>query len=431
MPEFPVGEFKDQQTRKLAERSWVSNAKSNNASMVGHQCARFLVYKRTRGQEATPPSPELIALFEEGNTQEGEAIQIIRSLGYNYERSQEAFSIKDVEIGAKMDGVTYLRSGGKVVGKWASEIKSVNDYTFKALDHVSQLKNGHHWHYRWLVQIQLAIYHVMEREGFDDTGVLWLKDKTRRYLKPINIPLDRAVLDETFAKCHVINRHLKAGTLPERIPYTDGICIHCDFKHICNPEEIFLAGEKLDDPSFIEKLKQREKLAASSKEYTALDKEIKTVLRNKQYAVAGPFVITGKKFGANGWKTEIERTMEDKDSETVDQLQQLSNLSPITENHVKKIRECLTSVELRMIQADIKGLAKDDKFSPDEKEILSECFVRKMRELKAIADLEIIEPINIGAMNGQEESYMTRGGKRIYTKDRINWYTKDESEAAK
>lgn len=385
MPEFPAGEFKDQQTRKLAERSWVGNAKSNNASMVGHQCARFLVYKRTRGSEAVPPSPELIALFEEGNTQEGEAIQIIRSLGYNYERSQESFSITDVDIGGRMDGVTYLRSGGKVFGKWASEIKSVNDYTFNALDHVSQLKNGHHWHYRWLVQIELAIYHVMEREGFDDTGILWLKDKTRRLLKPINIPLDQEVLDGTFAKCHVINKHLKAGTLPERIPYTDGLCMQCDFKHICNPDEVFLAGEWLDDSKFIEKLKQREKLETASKEYTYLDKQIKTVLRNKQYAVAGPFVITGKKFGANGWKTEIERTMDDKDSETVDQLQQLSNLSPATENHVNKIRECRTIAELRMIKADINGLAKDNMFPPEEKKILSTCFVIKIQELKAEA----------------------------------------------
>lgn len=383
MPVFPVDEFKDQQTRKLAERSWVGNAKSNNASMVGHQCARFLVYKRTRGSEAIPPSPELIALFEEGNTQEGEAIQIIRSLGYNYERSQESFSIKDVDIGGRMDGVTYFRSGGKVIGKWASEIKSVNDYTFKALEHVSQLKNGHHWHYKWLVQIELAIYHVMEREGFDDTGVLWLKDKTRRFLKPINIPFDREVLDETFAKCHVINKHLKAGTLPERIPYTDGLCMQCDFKHICNPDEVFLAGERLDDSKFIEKLKQREKLETASKEYAYLDKQIKTVLRDKQYAVAGPFVITGKKFGANGWKTEIERTMEDKDSETVDQLHQLSNLSPIAENQINEMRKCRTLADLRKIKAVINSLGQSTFFTSEEKQILSECFVRKMKELKA------------------------------------------------
>lgn len=382
MPEFPVDEFKDQQTRKLAERSWVGNAKSNNASMVGHPCARFLVYKRTRGSEAVPPSPELIALFEEGNTQEGETIQIIRSLGYNYERSQEAFTIKDVDIGAKMDGVTYLRSNGKVIGKWASEIKSVNDYTFKALDHVSQLKNGHHWHYRWLVQIQIAIYHVMERERFDDTGVLWLKDKTRRYLKPINVPLDQEVLDETFTKCRMINKHLKAGTLPERIPYTDGLCVQCDFKQICNPDEVFLAGERLDDPGFVEKLRQREKLETASKEYTYLDKQIKTVLKGKQYAIAGPFVITGKTYGANGWKIDIQRTMEDKDAKTVDQLQQLLNLSPMAENHVLKIRDCRTAQELRMIKADIRGLAQNNMFPPKEKELLSECFVRRMQELK-------------------------------------------------
>jgi len=382
MPSFPVDEFKDQQLRKLAERSWVRSAKSNNASMIGHQCARFLVYKRTRGEEATPPPPELIALFDEGNTQEGEAIQIIRTLGYDYERSQEAFSIKDVDIGGKIDGVTYRRAGGKVVGKWPSEIKSVNDFTFNALEHVSQLRDGQPWHLRWLVQVQLAIYHVMEREDFDDTGVLWLKDKTRRLLKPINIPLDRDLLDETFSKCHVINKHLKAGTLPERIPYTDGLCIKCDFKHICHPEEIFLAGERITDPDFIDRLRQREKLEAASKEYAVLDKQIKLVLRDKQYAVAGPFAITGKKFGANGWKVDVQRTMEDQDVEVVNHLGFRMPVSQATQDQINKINESETVVALRTIQAEIKSLANRGAFSAGEKEILSDCFVKKLRELK-------------------------------------------------
>ena len=225
MPEFPVANFKARQIQKLAERSFSRNAMSNNASLIGHPCARYLVYKRTRGAEGTPPSPELIALFEEGNVQEGEAMQIIRSLGYAYERSQEAYSIRDCQINGKMDGVTLLRQGGKIVGRWASEIKSVNDFTFNFLDNVSQLRNGKHWHFRWLVQLQLAIFHVSEREGFDDTGVLWLKDKTRRLMKPISVPLDTDVLDETFKKCFLVNSHLKAGTVPNRLPFTDGLCL--------------------------------------------------------------------------------------------------------------------------------------------------------------------------------------------------------------
>jgi CRISPR/Cas system-associated exonuclease Cas4 (RecB family) len=273
------------------------------------------VYKRTRGDDAAPISPELQALFDEGISQEATTIRKIQDLGYRYERGQESFGFKDLEIRGKMEGVVLKVAGGKVVGKWAAEIKKVAGYAWEKINVWEDLY-GSIWHYRWLVQIQLAILHVASKEGFDDTGVLFLKNTEKNLVKPIAVPMKQDIIDETFEKARQINAHMKAGTEPERCAYTLGICKTCEFNAICCPDEPFMAGENIDDPAFIQKLRRHEIIKPTSLEYDRMDKEIKEALRGKAYAIAGPFRISGKESG-RGWKCEIERIMRDEDMEKV------------------------------------------------------------------------------------------------------------------
>lgn len=309
MPEFPVSEFLQTQERKLAAESSPYTAQSNYVSALGHFCDRYLVYKRTRGKEAAPISPDLQSLFDEGKQQELVTIDIIRRMGYAYERGQEELGWKDLQIRGRMEGVVMKRDdSGRVVGQWAAEIKKVHEYVWEKLNVWTDLFNSA-WHRRWIVQLQLAIFHVASREGWNDTGVFFLKHTGKMLVKPISMPLDMNIVDAAFEKAKRINAHIDADTLPDRIEFTTGNCRGCDFFNICQPEEVFQAGENITDQEFIAKLERREILNKEAAEYKRLDTEVKAILKGKAYSVAGPFLITGKSNTAGAWYTTIERKL--------------------------------------------------------------------------------------------------------------------------
>lgn len=381
MPEFPVQEFQALQLQRLAEGCQAYPAMSNNASALGHACERYLVYKRTRGEEEEPISPRVKAIFQEGIVQEDQAIQIIKEMGYHYERSQESFGIKDLQIRGKMDGVTIARSNGRASAKWASEIKSVNEHTFERLNRAEDFL-GSVWYEKWYVQLQLAIYHVATKQGFDDAGVMWLKNKCARVVKPISMPYDEKVLDIAFKKAASINQHMSAGTLPKRLPWTQGMCADCGFRAICLPEEEFKAQPVIEDPKFIGDLKRWEMLKDSKSEYDKLDKHIKAVLRGKEAVIAGPFSITGKKYGADGWKVDIARTMSDQDVQTVQEAtkDQSSAVSEAAVKLVEAMQGSKTMDELNKLKATIKAQAKD--FTEVEKDYLQSFFKVHVKRLR-------------------------------------------------
>lgn len=372
--DFPVNEFLAQQEQELAGRIKTYQAMSNNVSAIGHPCLRYLVYKRTRGDEATPISPETQALFDEGISQEAVTIRKIIDLGYRYERGQESFGFKDLEIRGKMEGVAIKVSGGKVVGKWAAEIKKVNAYAWDKINVWEDLYDSM-WHYRWLVQLQLAIYHVASKEGFDDTGVLFLKNTEKNLVKPIAVPMQAKIIDETFAKAKAVNQHIKDGTEPDRCDYTIGACKFCEFAAMCCPDEQFLAGENITDQEFIAKLRRREQLYEGSKEYDRIDKDVKEVLRGKVFAVAGPFRISGKKSG-NGWKVEIERVLEDGAAEAIESAisgsrpqrpaPEQAQPHPEFRTFIGKIRSAGTLKEICDARDEFQAAHKKSPFSADE-----------------------------------------------------------------
>lgn len=401
MPEFPVQEFLAQQTHELAGRIKTFQAMSNNVSAIGHPCVRYLVYKRTRGDDATPISPDTQALFDEGVTQEAVTIRKIQDLGYRYERGQESFGFKDLEIRGKMEGVVLKVAGGKVVGKWAAEIKKVNGYAWDSLNVWRDLYNSV-WHYRWLVQLQLAILHVASKEGFDDSGVLFVKNTEKNLVKPIAVPMVQEIIDETFAKARKVNEHMRAGTEPDRCDYTLGICKYCEFSSLCCPDEQFLSGENITSQEFIDKLRRREQLYEDSKEYDRLDKDIKESLRGKAYAIAGPFRISGKESG-RGWKVEIERIMTDEDLQKTAEVFGKQPAKPVAMEEVAhpdfaafrdRINTAKTMEQLNAVRSDFQAIHATKPFNDAEMDALRADFKAIYIRFKKAA------PGNGGKQNG-------------------------------
>jgi len=359
MAEFPVQQFMQEQEQQLAKDcgSWL--AQSNNVSAIGHPCERMLVYKRTIGDQATPFTPTKKAALDEGTEQEKFAARLIEDRGYRFERSQEVIHIPDLQIRGKIDGVTYP-VGDRSGVKWASEIKTLEQFfSYEKMNTVADLFDSI-WHRNWYVQLQLAIYHVSSRPDHDDTGLLWLKPRSHKLFKPIQVPLDMRIIDETFKKCEQVNNHLAAGTLPDRLPMTKGACEYCGFKDFCRPEEAYAAGSNIDDPEFETLLKRREELHDAQKEFNRLDKKAKDVLKGLPYAICGPFAITGKET-KKGMSVEIKRVMEDDavpPQPPVVEEEPVKEEDEFTQQWAKAIQKCKTEAELMQVKEDLQQYRK-------------------------------------------------------------------------
>lgn len=303
--EFPAEKFIQTQNNKLGESRGRFNAASNYASAIGGPCTRQLVYSRTRAAEAAPLDETSMANILEGNDQEAAVIRWIQDMGYNFIRSQEAFSIDEPLIHGKIDGVIIAREGGVEVGKWTAEIKSIQPGDWERLNTQEDiLRSESGWHQKWYTQLQLAIHQMKDTRGFGPYGVLLLKDKTKKRVKPIPFTYDAAVIERAIEKGIEVNRHVADGTLPDRVSFAAGHCKWCDYRLICNPEEVFMAGKNIEDREFLAKLREFHSIEASSKRADSLWNYIKETLRGVEYATCGEFQIEGKAL-KNGWKVNI------------------------------------------------------------------------------------------------------------------------------
>ena len=112
-------------------------------------------------------------------------------------------------------------------------------------------------------------------------------------------------------KCEAINAHVKNGTTPDPIEWSESTCGRCQFAHICLPEAKREALDLTNDPDLEVKLKRRAELAPLRAEYEELDDDVKAILKERPKVLCGDFLILGKWIEPKGrpkyWKTNIEQ----------------------------------------------------------------------------------------------------------------------------
>ena len=254
--------------------------RSNRASMLGHPCERHLVYARTRPQDASKPAPALLSIFEEGAIHETAVIrEIEEKTPYKVLRQQASFEYPEHQITGSIDGQLLIPAHNGDVGEAIPfDVKSASPYTWRELDEkdIDTLRNHKHYFVRGNYD-QAQLYMLM---GNKERFILIFKDKTTGLLKQMNLALDLERCEALIQKADRINVHIKAGTLPDRIPYEESVCGKCDWFGICLPDEAVLAGLAImDDPELGAKLRRREELAAVAREYDKLDTEIKDTVK--------------------------------------------------------------------------------------------------------------------------------------------------------
>jgi hypothetical protein len=241
--------------------------RSNRASILGHPCLRHLVYQRTHWRERAMPDLTLLSIFEEGGVHEQAAIALLNRCGFRVTLQQRAFEYPEHEITGTIDG-SLLLNGASV----PFDIKSTSSGTWRSIATVDDLR-GHAQYYvrSWYSQLQL--YMLLSNQP---QSLLLLKDKQTGLLKQLALALDYHHCEELIQKADQINAHVRERTIPDRMPYDEGICGRCDFFHICLPDEALRSGATLvDDAAFQAKLERRAALEQAAKEFAQLDEAVK------------------------------------------------------------------------------------------------------------------------------------------------------------
>ncbi len=248
--------------------------RSNRASSMGHECARYLTYCRTRWEDKRLPEPGLLYIFNYGNTIEDMAIKRLQAAGFKISNQQRDFEDKQTGITGHID--CFLANGdGK---EYPCEIKSMSPYIWDTIDSVEDMyKSDKKWVRGYPGQLQLYLL-LSEKEE----GLFYLVNKLTSQGKDIWMKLNYGYAESLLKKAEEINRNVIANTVPNRIPYNPEMCRGCDFEHICLPpaennEELLIEAE----PVIEEALNRRAEVEVMSKEYSKLDKKIKDYIKTR------------------------------------------------------------------------------------------------------------------------------------------------------
>ena len=247
----------------LMSQSPGKNDGSNRASACGHPCARQLVYRRTRGEEREPFTPDVLMRLQDGNDVERQTLRDIMDAGFTLLHGQEVVEIEDLQLTGHIEGRIRLDDSEPVL----FEIKSTAKVTLDRIHSASDLLMSV-WTENWYAQIQMYM------QAADEERALLIL-RSRGDMKIIECKRDSQYIDQVSAKLRVVNDHVAAGTLPDQLPPErwDNVCKMCPFLATCLPDQTFPAGQILDDPELLDRLRREDELKPIAREYESLKKD--------------------------------------------------------------------------------------------------------------------------------------------------------------
>lgn len=269
---------------------------SNQCSDIGHDCERYLTYRRTRWQEQTLPPVDLQYIFDEGHQQEIQIRRTLEDAGYIITQDGQSFTWKEYNITGTIDGKIAGDRQGYFPVAIPYDAKSMSPHVFQSINTVEDFKK-----YPWTRKYTAQLVMYMLLTG-TEAGIFVLKNKSTGKLKLIPIPLDLELGEEMLQRAERVNAHVKAGTLPDPIEYKEDVCGKCAFFHICNPDVEFKGAHFESDEEALMKVTRLFELEETAKEYESLKKEITEAYKSRfqdtqngeKFILNGEYAITGK-----------------------------------------------------------------------------------------------------------------------------------------
>ena len=251
------------------------------ASML-NGCARQLVYAHTHWEEKEPFTAIAVSAMQDGQQEERQVIQELVSDGFEIIEQQVQIDDDKYFVTGRIDGKIKWQ-GAKI----PFEVKRLKPFVFDKIDTVSDLKND-----TFLMKYlrQLTLYLLLHSQP---AGLLILSNGLgdRKF---IAVPLDYELGESILRDLDTANAHLKANTLPDRIPYHSRTCGYCPFKRTCLPDMNFGEGAIMGDLELNAAVARFATLKPSNSEYEKLKKSIAASVKDKPLIVAGDYLITGE-----------------------------------------------------------------------------------------------------------------------------------------
>jgi hypothetical protein len=239
---------------------------TNRASSLGDKCIRKLVYYRTKWSDQEKPSIELQRRFNLGKVLEEYAIMRMLKAGVRVINTQVHLQVPEHQITGHPDGSVIDEATEEA---YPFDVKSAASSVFHKL-HTKEDFKQYSWTSKYIAQLMIYMHCLTKDKGF-----FIFIDKQSGEEKELWLDYDPVFVQELFDKADTVNKHVAAGTLPERIEYCEECSDYCPFKLLCLPDVVFKEPEFVADPELELMLKRLEELKPAKKEYDAIEKEVK------------------------------------------------------------------------------------------------------------------------------------------------------------
>lgn len=277
------------------------------ASEIGHPCLRYLVYSITNWTDRKLHGPEVEWIFEGGRAVEKLAIQDLIDAGFDvYVPEPDKAILESIpRISGHVDIRVRFLEGEPV---FTVEVKGLNILDFNRLNNLDDfLTSRKPWIQKYPAQLITYLYIKGEEKGY-----FYLKSLPRFQGKIIPVTLDYAYMETLLKKTEAIDRHVKAGTFPDKIDDPD-TCEQCGFNHICLPDCNRVSMEFVNDDELLDLIARYQELKPLAAEYDETWDIIKDKLQEREKIMVGRFMIQGKWIEKKGAKPYLKYKVIDLD----------------------------------------------------------------------------------------------------------------------
>jgi len=266
----------------LQKEATVYISNSNTPSRIGYPCDRYLVFLQTRGQDAQPPSLNLLKVFFLGKKIEDVVATSMRQDGFKIEQEQRPLKDYSINLSGKIDcTIKHEMLGSKPL---LCEIKSFSPFEYNKYNKQEDFLNSSKFYYRnYYSQVQ-AYLHLLSKEKdnkLSEDAYIILFNKLNFDMKGIIVKRDdEFIKNEIINKCKRINKYIKTGKLP-KCEYNKSVCSDCSFNHVCDVNKDFGNGMvELNDDMIYNALKEMDELEDGYKRYEELSDFVKDSAKN-------------------------------------------------------------------------------------------------------------------------------------------------------
>ncbi|MBA7561106.1 hypothetical protein ES708_02741 [subsurface metagenome] len=288
-------------------------AKSNHASTLGDACERRLVYRRTIGDQAVPMVAYTRGLLSTGKLLAPIVIDTLNRFGQKQspawrmleqERRPHDPQFVKLNIGCQVDSIRHVVSAeGRERPCNVVEIKTSDSNIFSRIHTPDDLCLWP-WAAKYSDQLMLG---MLGCELVTHPGWLVMVNKGNLYdMKILEIPFDYQRAEQLLRRAERIERHVRGGTIPERINWPS-ICEKCEFVHLCNP---VLEGdpdampERLDDEELAAMLATFRETQEARDAHERIGRELKGRLVPGQRLMVGGVLVDWRRHG-KGWRMSV------------------------------------------------------------------------------------------------------------------------------